>query len=109
MPVKNSDSKDSEDYPFPRRNPRKRQAESHQLNFSANWICREVVVVVSIRPGEEDRFPWASKRWLKSTGGERLTRLVQLKHSNRNCTLEDSEIFLTGMFLNKEKSNAISP
>src|SRR5580704_236703 len=46
---------------------------------------------------------------LLSTGGLRLTRLVQLKHSTRNCTFEDSEIFLTGMFLYREKSNAISP
>src|SRR5580700_7446035 len=48
-------------------------------------------------------------RSLLETGGERLTRLVQLKHSIRNCTSEDSEIFLRGMVLNKEKSNEISP
>src|ERR1700730_19117688 len=46
---------------------------------------------------------------LWKTGGARLTRLVQLKHSMRNCTSEDSEIFFSGMVLNKEKSNATSP
>src|ERR1700739_288065 len=46
---------------------------------------------------------------LLKTGGERLTRLVQLKHSIRNCTSEDSEILLMGMVLNKEKSSATSP
>src|ERR1700674_2523606 len=46
---------------------------------------------------------------LLETGGERLTRLVQLKHSIRNCTSEDSEIFLRGRVLNNEKSNATSP
>src|SRR5258708_23222703 len=43
------------------------------------------------------------------TGGARFVRLVQLKHSIRNCRSEDSEIFLRGMVLNKEKSNEINP
>src|SRR4029077_4194703 len=48
-------------------------------------------------------------RSLLKTGGERLTRLVQLKQSIRNCKSEDSEIFLRGKVLDKEKSNEISP
>src|ERR1700682_4617962 len=101
----------SDDCPFPRLNPGKGEAESHQDNFSANWICREVVVVVVIWPADGFRapVPLPSIISLWATGGERLTRLVQLKHSIRNCTSEDSEIFLRGMVLNKEKSNAISP
>src|SRR6266851_3235954 len=42
-------------------------------------------------------------------GGAKLAWFMILKNSARNCTLALSEIFLTAMFLNTEKSRLTSP
>src|SRR4029077_10369502 len=65
--------------------------------------------VLSIRPAPLTGFPTTSKMTLLSTGGFKLIRLAQLKHSMRNCKIEASERVLMGMFLNNEKSRETSP
>src|ERR1700731_658173 len=77
--------------------------------LSANWICREVVDVKSIKPAPGTGFPLPSKRVLLSVGGMKLERLKILKASARNCTLKLSEILFTGLFLNSDMSNSARP
>src|SRR6266576_3068154 len=77
---------------------------SYQIIFRANWICREVVVVASIAPAPEIKFPLSSIIVLLLIGGAKLGRLKILKASKRNCTLNVSEILLIGLFLNTDMS-----
>src|ERR1700730_18626393 len=86
-----------------------REAKSHRENFSANWICLEVVFVKVIAPPKGTGVPSGLMTARLSLGEVKLARLMILKKSTRNCVLKVSEILITGMFLDKEKSNSTSP
>src|SRR6266851_4124017 len=81
----------------------------HQMTFTANWICLEVVDVESINPAPATGAPDPSKIILLSVGGLKLGRLRILKNSVRNCTLKVSEILLIGLFLNNDMSKVARP
>ena len=81
----------------------------YQVNFKANWICREVVFVKVKTPALPIGFPDESMMTRLSFGDVKLGRLKTLKNSARNCALNASEIFGTGIFLNKEKSISTRP
>jgi hypothetical protein len=94
----------------------------YQINFKANCICLDVVVVLSIAPapgiiadavaaGEEIPNPGIDGSIITSlsTGGKKLERLKRLKNSALNCALKFSEIRGTCVFLTSQKSNVWSP
>jgi hypothetical protein len=83
-----------------------RSESVYQANFNANWISLDVVVVEVNNPAAPVADPVESNISVLSgvTGTAKFGRLRTLKNSARNCTLKLSEIFLTGVFLNIEKS-----
>src|SRR5579883_2429882 len=74
----------------------------YQVNFAANWIWREVVVVESSKP----RF---DPRVLLSTGAWKLVWLNMWKNSIRSSRLAVSESLEIGVFLITEKSKSTNP
>src|SRR3984893_17331442 len=83
----------------------------YHISLSANWTCREVVVVEVSKPALPVGAPVESKICVLSgmMGTEKLLRFKILQDSARNCTLKFSEIALTGMFFNSEKSRFERP
>ncbi len=72
-------------------------------SFSANWICREVVVVPEINP-TEGLILVPEK--IVAFGLRKLARFRRLKTSARNCKLNLS---LMVNFLNNEVSSVAKP
>jgi hypothetical protein len=81
----------------------------YQVNFKANWICRDVVFVKLKTPALPIGLPDESMMTRLSFGDVKLGRLKMLKNSVRNCALNVSEIFGIGMFLKSEKSILMRP
>src|ERR1700694_4175202 len=79
--------------------------------LSANCISLAVVVVELSKPATPVGVPVESKMSVLSgeTGTAKFAWFKMLKTSARNCTLKDSDIFLTWLFLNTEKSRFIVP
>src|SRR3984893_6982364 len=79
--------------------------------LSANCISLAVVVVELSKPETPVGVPGESKMSVLSgeTGTAKFAWFKMLKTSARNCTLKDSDIFLTWLFLNTEKSRFIVP
>src|SRR3984893_12837342 len=88
-----------------------RAGRLYQMIFSANWISLAVVVVEVSNPATPVGAPVESKMSVLSgvTGTAKFAWFKMLKISARNCTLNDSDILLTGLFLNTEKSRFIVP
>src|SRR6266852_2384294 len=84
------------------------------MNFSANWIWRENVVVAVIRPALGLIAAPSPGVWVANLNGAavnrvklgnpRLVWLKMLKASARNWTVNASEIFGTRVFLRSAKS-----
>src|SRR5258708_6729018 len=75
------------------------------MNFRANCICRDVVEVAFSRPALAFKLPAGEKIWrFPGGGGLKLAWLAILNISQRNCTLNVSEMRWIGLFLNRERS-----
>src|SRR2546425_1097233 len=80
------------------------------MNFSANCICRELVVVDDSTPAVAFGAPADVKICRAAgAGGAKLAWFAMLKTSQRNCALNVSEIRRIGLFLNNEKSMSLRP
>src|SRR5690242_11371441 len=74
-----------------------------KINFNPNWISREVVLVLVMRPAVGLILP-AEKTFM--LGIPKFAVLAMLKDSARNSKVLLS---LMGMVLNSEKSNSVKP
>src|ERR1700682_613647 len=83
----------------------------YQMILSANCISLAVVVVEVNKPVIPVGAPVESKMSVLSgvTGTAKFAWVKMLKISARKCTMNDSDIRLTGLFLTTEKSRFIVP
>jgi hypothetical protein len=80
---------------------------AYQMNFRANCICRDVVIVGLVSSPALFKAPDIANTWrAPGAGGLKFAWLKMLKISQRNCTLNVSETRCTGLFLNNEKSKS---
>ena len=85
-------------------------APAYQMNFIANCIWRELVEVDDIKLALVFVPPVPVKTCRATgAGGAKLAWFAMLNTSQRNCTLNVSEIRRIGLFLNNEKSRSLIP